>query len=104
MYAIRSYYDYDLDGDNHVEYTEGLMVGYRYYDTKHVEPQFPFGYGLSYTSFLYKKMTVKKTGDYSVSGEVYVKNTGKRNGFEVVQIYVKPLAPSVERPVSYNFV
>jgi len=82
-----------------VNYTEKLMVGYRYYDTKNVEPEFAFGYGLGYTEFTYKKLILKKSKDNSVNGSVLVKNTGKRDGTEVVQIYVKPLAPSVDRPV-----
>ncbi|MDP4276076.1 MAG: glycoside hydrolase family 3 C-terminal domain-containing protein [Bacteroidota bacterium] len=81
-----------------VNYEEKLMVGYRYYDTKQVEPEFAFGYGLSYTDFTYKKMKLKKGKDHTVQGTVLVKNTGKRDGSEVVQIYVKPLAPSVDRP------
>jgi beta-glucosidase len=90
---------YDPDNTMNVNYKEGLLLGYRYYDTKKVEPQFPFGYGLSYTTFTYTKMNVTKTGNHTVTGEVYVKNKGKLDGFEVVQIYVKPLAPSVDRPV-----
>ena len=90
-----------LASQNHdvVNFSEKLMIGYRYYDTKKVEPQFPFGYGLSYTTFAYTKMNAKNIGSHAVTGNVYVKNTGHRDGLEVVQIYVKPLNPSVDRPV-----
>jgi beta-glucosidase len=81
-----------------VNYTDSLMVGYRYYDTKKVEPQFPFGYGLSYTSFKYGKLTLAKKGKI-VTGTVAITNTGNRDGAEVVQVYVKPMKPTVKRPV-----
>lgn len=81
-----------------VNYTDSLMVGYRYYDTKKVEPQFPFGYGLSYTSFNYGKLTLIRKGK-AVTGTITVTNTGSRDGAEVLQVYVKPLTPTVKRPV-----
>jgi beta-glucosidase len=79
-------------------FNDSLMVGYRYYDTKNVEPQFPFGYGLSYTTFQYSGLNVQNVGEGKVQGSVKVKNTGKRDGDEVVQVYVKPVNPSVFRP------
>lgn len=80
-----------------VNYTEKLMVGYRYYDTRNVEPQFPFGYGLSYTTFSFGPLHAsRKNGKVALN--VIVKNTGKRDGMETVQIYVRPLKPSVSRP------
>lgn len=82
-----------------VNYEEKLMVGYRYYDTKQVEPEFAFGYGLSYTDFQYSKLKLLKGNNHTVNCRVCVKNTGKTDGAEVVQLYVKPLNPSVERPV-----
>lgn len=90
-----------LGSQNHdvINFTEKLMLGYRYYDTKKMKPQFPFGSGLSYTTFEYAKMNVTKAGSHTVMGDVYVKNTGKRDGLNVVQIYIKPLNPSVDRPV-----
>lgn len=81
-----------------VNYTDSLMVGYRYYDTKKVAPQFPFGYGLSYTGFKYGKLNIVKKGN-AILGSVKVKNIGAREGAEVVQVYIKPLSPSVKRPV-----
>ena len=84
--------------DVNVLYTDGLKVGYRYFDTAETEPEFAFGYGLSYTSFDYRDMKLRKTGPAGVAGSVEVHNTGDRDGYEVVQVYVRPLAPSVERP------
>lgn len=82
-----------------INFSEKLMVGYRYYDTKNIDPEFTFGYGLSYTEFSYEKMKLRKGKDHTVTGSVWIKNTGRRDGAEVVQIYVKPLRPSVDRPV-----
>lgn len=86
------------DNDN-VLYKEGLMIGYRYYDTKDVEPQFPFGYGLTYSNFVYNDLKVENIGNNQVSGSVKLKNMSKIDGDEVVQVYVKPVNPSVERPI-----
>ena len=81
-----------------VDYKERLLVGYRYYDTKNVEPQFPFGYGLSYTTFSFGPLhAAQKNGKVSLN--VTVKNTGPRDGIEAVQMYVRPLKPSVSRPI-----
>ncbi|MDP4186123.1 MAG: glycoside hydrolase family 3 C-terminal domain-containing protein [Bacteroidota bacterium] len=81
-----------------VNYTEKLMLGYRYFDTKNVEPEFTFGHGLSYSSYSYGKLKLQKKDD-KVSCKIDIKNTGKRDGYEVVQIYVKPINPKVSRPV-----
>lgn len=84
--------------DNVVHYNEGILVGYRYFDTRKVEPQFPFGHGLSYTSFLYENLQLVKGDNQSATATVTVRNTGSRPGAEVVQLYVKDLECSVERP------
>jgi len=76
------------------EYKEGVFVGYRWFDEKKIEPQFPFGHGLSYTTF--ELSGLKITGALRVS--CTVKNTGKRAGAEVVQVYVAPPKSSVPRP------
>ncbi|MCH3994187.1 MAG: glycoside hydrolase family 3 C-terminal domain-containing protein [Prevotella sp.] len=70
-----------------VKYTEGLFVGYRWYDQNKVEPLFPFGYGLSYTNFKLSGMKLTKKGK-TANVVVKVENTGKREGSEVVQVYV----------------
>ena len=78
-------------------YTEGIFVGYRWYDTKGIAVQYPFGHGLSYTSFEISDASVKKSGKgYKVSATL--KNTGERAGAEVVQLYISDTEASVERP------
>ncbi len=84
-----------------VHYGEGIYVGYRYYDTKEIEPLFSFGHGLSYTGFEYGGLsmpdTVRQRDDFEVS--VQIKNTGEVYGREVVQLYVRDVDARVERPV-----
>jgi beta-glucosidase len=84
-----------------VLYGEGIYVGYRYYDAKKIEPLYPFGYGLSYTTFKYSNLQVNpakaKAGE-KISVSIDVKNTGKRPGKEVVQLYVADPASKVTRP------
>ncbi len=83
---------------NTVDYKEGVFVGYRYYLTKHVEPLFPFGYGLSYTRFKYSDLSVIKSNE-CVIANVNVKNAGERAGADTVQLYVHSEQPTIERPV-----
>ncbi|MFA9455365.1 glycoside hydrolase family 3 C-terminal domain-containing protein [Halalkalibacter sp. AB-rgal2] len=95
-----SYLYFPGDGDR-VEYREGIYVGYRYYDTKKVKPLFPFGFGLSYTTFDYENLTVsqKKISDTDfVTCTVQMKNTGSVSGKEVVQLYVKDVESRISRP------
>lgn len=73
--------------DKQVLYVEGPYVGYRFNDASGVTPAYPFGYGLSYTTFKYSKLAVSQGKD-GVTASLKVKNTGKREGAEVVQIYV----------------
>jgi beta-glucosidase len=93
----------NFPGDNkRVEYREGLFVGYRYYDKTGVKPLFPFGYGLSYTTFEYSGLSLDKTemtDAEELRVSLTVKNTGKRAGKEIVQLYVRDIASSVIRPV-----
>jgi beta-glucosidase len=87
--------------DDRVEYREGIFVGYRYYDKKGIEPLFPFGYGLSYTTFEYIEVSIDKreiTDNETVNVTVRVKNTGNLPGKEIVQLYVRDVASSVIRP------
>jgi len=80
-----------------VQYREGLFVGYRYFDTAGVDVRFPFGHGLSYTTFDLLSPTVAPSGDgYDVT--VTVKNTGDRSGTQVVQVYVRDVESTVYRP------
>ncbi len=82
-------------------YSEGIYVGYRWFEAKQVAPLFPFGYGLSYTTFAYGDPKVSKTvtTDGSVTVSVPVTNTGAVAGAEVVQFYVADPESSVDRPV-----
>ncbi|MDE3103729.1 MAG: glycoside hydrolase family 3 C-terminal domain-containing protein [Acidobacteriota bacterium] len=85
-----------------VDYAEGIYVGYRYFETRNVKPQFPFGYGLSYTTFAYSDLAVtpgKTTANAPVEVSVKVKNTGQRDGAEVVQLYVHDGHAKIDRPV-----
>jgi beta-glucosidase len=87
-------------GTKEVRYGEGIFVGYRYYDYKEVEPLFPFGHGLSYTTFAYSHFDVParvQSGD-QIPVSVTVKNTGKHTGKEVVQLYVHDCESSLVRP------
>lgn len=89
-------------GKDHAEYREGVFVGYRYYTTREMDVQYPFGYGLSYTTFGYSSLTVDKnelTDAETLSVSVDVENTGDRTGKEVVQLYVAPVSFEVLRPV-----
>jgi beta-glucosidase len=89
--------------DLKVDYAEGIYVGYRYYDTKKVEPQFPFGFGLSYTTFEYSDLKLDRTGSGEKNGNwsfsVNVRNTGSRRGAEVVEVYVHDGHSKIDRPV-----
>ena len=88
---------YDIENIDYVNYREGIFVGYRHYVTNKVRTSYPFGFGLSYTTFRYKEMTVEDAGDcYSV--KVNVENTGRYSGKEVVQIYVKAPGKDMDKP------
>ncbi|GGH35172.1 beta-glucosidase family protein [Paenibacillus segetis] len=85
-----------------VEYKEGLFVGYRYYDAKGIDPLFPFGFGLSYTTFDYSNLVLEKSvirEDEKVTVTVDVTNSGQRAGKEIVQLYVRDIVSSVTRPL-----
>ncbi|MBN2189819.1 MAG: glycoside hydrolase family 3 C-terminal domain-containing protein [Candidatus Aureabacteria bacterium] len=81
------------------EYKEGILIGYRWYDTKNIEPLFPFGHGLSYTTFKYGNLKINKgSGDVAATAALDITNTGNRAGAEVVQLYIQDPECSVERP------
>ncbi|NWK69351.1 glycoside hydrolase family 3 C-terminal domain-containing protein [Bacillus paramycoides] len=95
-----SYLNFPGEGDK-VEYKEGVFVGYRYYDTKNIEPLFPFGFGLSYTNFEYSNLSIDKKeikDTDTVSVRVNVKNTGSTVGKEIVQLYIKDVESTMIRP------
>ncbi|HKO76559.1 MAG TPA: glycoside hydrolase family 3 C-terminal domain-containing protein, partial [Flavobacterium sp.] len=89
-------------GDKTVEYKEGILVGYRWFDTKKVEPLYPFGYGLSYTTFAFDSANADKkeyAENETITVSVTVKNTGKGDGQEVVQVYASKVDSKIERAV-----
>ena len=86
-----------MKGFDFTNYDEDIYVGYRYFDTFGKAVAYPFGYGLSYTSFTYGKPTVKVAGE-NVVISVMVKNTGKVEGKEAVQVYVSAPEAGIEKP------
>ncbi|MGD1068945.1 MAG: glycoside hydrolase family 3 C-terminal domain-containing protein [Bryobacteraceae bacterium] len=91
-----------LAKDSKAAQGEGVYVGYRYFDKHNIEPLFPFGYGLSYTTFVYSDLKIFPANpQYGqiVQVALKVKNTGSRAGAEVVQVYVHQVKSSVDRPV-----
>jgi len=89
-----------------VEYAEGIFVGYRYFDTEDIEPLFPFGHGLSYTSFEYSNLKINPeiistitSPEITVYVSLDLQNTGEVEGAEVVQLYVRDVDASVPRPL-----
>lgn len=91
----------DEDAGPTVRYEEGVYIGYRHHEARKVEPRFPFGFGLSYTSFEYKNLAIEpqkmvKNQEISISAEIT--NTGPVKGAEVVQVYVEPVDSSIDRP------
>lgn len=79
-------------------YNDGIYVGYRYYTTKNIPVSFPFGYGMSYTSFEYGKPNVEKDGNGNIKVSVNVRNNGKMAGKEVVQVYVSAPGKDMDKP------
>ena len=94
--------NYYPEGDSkRIEYKEGVFVGYRGYEKNRVQPLFPFGYGLSYTTFQFANLKVTATGagdSVKATATFDVTNTGQRKGAEVAQLYVGEDAPRVPRP------
>jgi len=102
-YGAHSFDKLCFPGDSVKEvYMEDILVGYRWFDTKNIAPLFPFGYGLSYTTFQYGKASVDKpkyTKNDVVKVSFTLTNSGKSKGSEVIQLYVQEKTPSVIRPI-----
>lgn len=100
--ALKGFADVRTSGSrknfDYTEYNDGIYVGYRYYTTKNVPVSYPFGYGLSYTSFKYGKPVVSKDAQGNLTLTVEVKNTGKVAGKEVVQVYVSAPGKDMDKP------
>jgi beta-glucosidase len=86
-------------GDGQVRYGEGVYVGYRYYDTLDLPVAYPFGHGLSYTSFDYAGLSCRRTGVNRYQVSFTITNTGQRAGAEIAQVYVHPIDARLDRPV-----
>lgn len=97
--VYNSYYENLKAEIKRVDYSEGVFVGYRGYDRSGKKPFYPFGYGLSYSTFDYSNLTVEKAGEYQVTVSFDIKNTGKMDASEVAQIYVRDVESSVPRPL-----
>ena len=80
------------------QYSEGIFMGYRGYDKSGIKPLYPFGYGLSYTTFAYGNLMVEKNGVNRVKVTFDISNTGKMDAAEVAQVYVHDVKSSVPRP------
>lgn len=91
MAGIRKYWD--------VHYKEDIFVGYRHFDTHDIEPMFPFGHGLSYSTFTYSDLKLENSGDFPVKVSFTIKNTSQRDGKEIAQLYVGDKTSSHPRPV-----
>ena len=97
-YQAMSDWSVPIKGVDFSNHEEDIYVGYRYFDTFNKNVSYPFGYGLSYTTFAYSKPTAKISGD-SVEISVTVKNTGKRSGKEIVEVYVTAPNGKLQKPV-----
>jgi len=85
-----------------IQYSEGIFIGYRGYDKNHIQPQFPFGFGLSYTTFKYSDLKIEPAvfnGTEPVKVSFRVRNTGKRAGAEVAELYVGQQNPPILRTI-----
>ncbi len=82
-----------------VEYSEGIFIGYRHFDKSATKPLFPFGYGLSYTTFAYKNLSISSPSSDQVSVTFDVTNSGARSGADVAEVFVGDRHAPVPRPV-----
>ena len=91
----------EFPGDKQVRYNEGIFVGYRYFSTYNIKPQFVFGHGLSYTTFKYDDIKVdisEENEELNAKVTFKVSNTGNKEGSEVVQLYINDYESSLKRP------
>ncbi|KOS48570.1 hypothetical protein ACN38_g461 [Penicillium nordicum] len=93
-----TFFNYRSEGGR-VLYGEDIYVGYRYYDGLEIDPLFPFGHGLSYTTFKLSDLELIRDSDSHLKIKCKVQNTGSRTGAEVLQVYVAPVSPPIKRPV-----
>lgn len=89
---------YPVGNTKQVPYKEGIFVGYRGYEHFNTIPRYPFGFGLSYTSFSYADLSIQSLPDNDVKVSFVIKNNGKREGSEIAQVYVGELNSTISRP------
>lgn len=97
-WSVKTGLTHDTKNVDYTVYEEGIYVGYRWFDTKNLQVSYPFGYGLSYTTFEYGRPSMKRDGE-KVIIEVAIKNTGKVAGKEVVQLYVEAPPGKLDKPI-----
>ena len=97
--TFNNYYDTRNVPHKRVQYAEGIFVGYRGYDCAGKQPLYPFGYGLSYSKFTYSNLQLKKNDTFNVEVSFDIKNIGKMDASEVIQVYVRDCESSVPRPL-----
>jgi len=101
------YSDWNAEGEQahpvyDVHYKENVFVGYRWYEKKNIEPLYPFGHGLSYTTFEYSNLSLSKeklNTEDTIIVSFTIKNTGATKGMEIAQLYIQDVASSVPRPI-----
>jgi beta-glucosidase len=101
MQDIPGWHTYPGENGHHV-YSEGHFVGYRFYDIKNIAVTFPFGHGLSYTTFAYEDLVIDSheiASGVDCGVSVTIRNTGPVAGKEIVQLYVRPLKPALKGPI-----
>lgn len=98
--SVNQYPDGLYSYNKKIEYKDGIYVGYRYFEKNNLIPSFPFGHGLSYTNFTYSNLTCIRPSPVqnNVTVRLEVKNTGSKEGKEVVQFYVSDLESTIDRP------
>ena len=95
-----AYGNFPMDNQKSVTYKEGVFLGYRWFDAKKMEVLFPFGFGMSYTTFSYSDMKVSAPdAQGNITATATITNTGKVAGAEVAELYVQPPQGVVQRPV-----
>ena len=98
--SAKSFFGLPKENPTNISYTEGIYVGYRYFDRFNVEPAYPFGFGLSYTNFEYSDLKLdSKDFNKNLKVSVKVTNTNKVPGMESVQLYVQAPKGSIDKPL-----
>ncbi|MBX4864234.1 glycosyl hydrolase [Rhizobium bangladeshense] len=101
MHDIPGWHTYPGEHGRHL-YSEGVFVGYRFYDLKAIAPAFPFGHGLSYTTFSYENLWIdiqEVAPGVACTASVTIRNSGSVAGKETVQLYIRPVKPGLKRPI-----